>query len=873
MALRRKPRTLAEQLARDLGATAELARSAIRTLYAALTAPAERPLEAALESWRSVLAGTCGSDPAQPSPGIAALAESYRLPTKRCRPAELLFAVQTYYALAIKLLVGHAVAFVGGPPTPAEAVGRVGNLQRLHPVMEQLEADGLHLGLSPWRREGRQSDPFSWHLSAWSDDWADCLRRLAACIAGYDPAALCRDAAAGRDLFQGLYQTVFPARFRHAAGEYYTPSWLAAEMLDEVGYLGQPGRRLLDPACGSGTFLIRAISRLRARAEGLAENEADRGGLLEQVLASVVGFDRNPLAVMTARANYIIALGDLLRSARRLQVPVYLRDSILGAGGREEVDAARFDYVVGNPPWIAWENLPAAYREATKPLWQHYGLFSLSGTEARHGGGKKDLAMLMTYVAADRYLADSGRLAMIVTQTLFQTKGAGDGFRRFRLGSEGPWLKVLRVNDLVEVRPFPAAANWTATILLEKGSPTSYPVPYVRWLPAPPSKPGAVPSRSVGMSSDLGGMPSRSVGMSSGLGGMSSRSVGMSTDLHRDTSDATPPKPLRQERYNAHPIDPNRPTSPWFLWPEGWSHSGAALVGPSDYRAHLGANSGGANGVYWITLLDRGPAAITQCPSGCVWVRNLAGKGSRSVPTVEHPVEAELVYPLLRWGDVARYRAVPRAHVLLAQDIENRRGIEEATMRRRYPQAYAYLERFRDALTGRAAYRRYQSRAAFYSMYDVGPYTVAPTKVVWRRMDRRVSAAVVEPVADRRLGPRPVIPQETCVLIAADSPAEAHYLCAVLNSSVVGFLVESHSVRGGKGFGTPSMLDFLRLARFDPQDRTHAALGSLSQAAHCLAARGEDCSGTQERIDDLAARLYGLDRHQRALIGRSTGGS
>ena len=58
---------------------------------------------------------------------------------------------------------------------------------------------------------------------------------------------------------------------------------------------------------------------------------------------------------------------------------------------------------------------------------------------------------------------------MVVTQTLFQTKGAGDGFRRFRLGQNGDWLRVLRVDDLAALKPFPGAANRTSTIVLEKG--------------------------------------------------------------------------------------------------------------------------------------------------------------------------------------------------------------------------------------------------------------------------------------------------------------------------------------------------------------------------------------------------------------------
>ena len=154
-------------------------------------------------------------------------------------------------------------------------------------------------------------------------------------------------------------------------------------------------------------------------------------------LSPVSGFDLNPLAVMTARANYLIAMADLLPRTGRVEVPVYLCDSILGSGAAETC-GAEFDYVVGNPPWIAWDNLPDEDRQATKPLWERYGLFSLSGRDARHGGGKKDLSMLMLYAAADRYLKPGGRLGMVITQTLFQTKGAGDGFRRFRLGAGRP---------------------------------------------------------------------------------------------------------------------------------------------------------------------------------------------------------------------------------------------------------------------------------------------------------------------------------------------------------------------------------------------------------------------------------------------------
>jgi hypothetical protein len=42
----------------------------------------------------------------------------------------------------------------------------------------------------------------------------------------------------------------------------------------------------------------------------------------------------------------------------------------------------RVDYVAGNPPWVAWNNLPAEYRDESKPIWKTYGFFTQKGYRA-----------------------------------------------------------------------------------------------------------------------------------------------------------------------------------------------------------------------------------------------------------------------------------------------------------------------------------------------------------------------------------------------------------------------------------------------------------------------------------------------------------
>jgi hypothetical protein len=546
---------------------------------------------------------------------------------------------------------------------------------------------------------------------------------------------------------------------------------------------------LLDPACGSGTFLMAAIRRIRTLPSPALP-------LLDRILKSVVGIDLNPLAVMAARTNYLIAIYDLLSSKDELiEIPVSLGDSILSDCGHSD-----FDYIAGNPPWIAWDNLPDDYREATKPLWEKYGLFSLSGNAARHGGGKKDLSMLMLYAAADRYLKPGGRLGFVITQTLFQTKGAGDGFRRFRLGENGDLLKVFRVDDLTAIKPFEDAANWTSTIVLEKGAATVYPVAYVRW--------------DVGQVSNLSSEKR-------GADCQSAQDARLVTNL---------PHEERFQKYpcTASPIDPRRPTSPWLIQPAGQTNIGCFFLtaSPSDYKAHLGANSGGANGVYWVEVLG--------AAEGGVRIRNVIEKCKKPVERVECVIEPDLLYPILRWSDLARYSPLPRYHLLLVQNCQRRVGLEESLLKSQFPLTYAYLRQFETLLTARAAYRRYQTGQPFYSMYNVGPYTTAEHKVVWRRMDKRLTAAVAETIDHPLIGRRPIVPQETCVLIACHSAEESHYLCAMLNSEPAGRLLESHSVRQGKGFGTPSILDYLPIRRFDEECPLHQKLAGLSHEAHQL---------------------------------------
>jgi adenine-specific DNA-methyltransferase len=73
---------------------------------------------------------------------------------------------------------------------------------------------------------------------------------------------------------------------------------------------------------------------------------------------------------------------------------------------------------------------------------------------------------------------------------------------------------------------------------------------------------------------------------------------------------------------------------------------------------------------------------------------------------------------------------------------------------------------------------------AFYSVYNVSTHTFSGYKVMWRQMTPLITAAVIGPQNDCHLGVVPAVAQHVVSIIATGTADEAHYICAMLNSSV-----------------------------------------------------------------------------------------
>ncbi len=179
-------------------------------------------------------------------------------------------------------------------------------------------------------------------------------------------------------------------------GQIYTPAPIVNKILDEVGLTSPDflGKSVLDPACGDGRFLREVVRRiLRYSPEGtLAEN-----------LQNVQGWDIDPQALALCRKVLDEEIG---ATGLRIDWNLQQQDAL------HQLDSGqRFDFIVGNPPYIRIQHLPESQR---RYLQEHY-LFCRSGSTD-------------TYVAffelADRLLAETGVCGYITPNSYFFSETA-----------------------------------------------------------------------------------------------------------------------------------------------------------------------------------------------------------------------------------------------------------------------------------------------------------------------------------------------------------------------------------------------------------------------------------------------------------------
>ena len=293
----------------------------------------------------------------------------------------------------------------------------------------------------------------------------------------------------GRDILGKLYEKYLPKEERKALGEFYTPDEVIEYILDGVKYTSKDElfeKDLIDPACGSGGFLVKAMNRYiekyvyklgKSNRNGLTPQQSKE--ILESVINHIYGLDINPFACHIAEMNLLFQIIDLFELVRRkdpdyklprfkiyqtdsLKLPSAQKELVAFSSGKlesyakehEEVDAIKnkeFDFVVGNPPYVRVQFLPLQ----TITYWkEHY--------KVAH---KRVDIYVPFYERGIRFLKDGGKLGYI-TSDQYLVREYGQELRRYLLEN----MNILQIIDFKDVEVFQDITIYTLVFLAEKSN-------------------------------------------------------------------------------------------------------------------------------------------------------------------------------------------------------------------------------------------------------------------------------------------------------------------------------------------------------------------------------------------------------------------
>lgn len=819
-----------------------------------------------------------------------------------------LFALQTFFNMFLKLLIYSFLAQLVSPTFKPESLTKT--------QIDKLFDGELN------KYESLVNNFFESHFMEWftytcSENKFDTMvvNNILDVVNQFDLSTYILKPEEIQDILQEVYMELIPAEMRHLMGEYFSPDWIVEHALDLVGYEGDIEKTLIDPTAGSGTFLTHAIKRIASKADGkLSRDDIDK------ITHNVIGFDINPISVVSAKANYILAVFSSCDDAvfenfaDPIDVPIYIADSILSPVVYTEeneltlsidtsvgkfqipkfenysfaseflkilskniddkcdfevfwnivenrfVDAQykavvaelfdrlytlhragndsfwpiilrnsfapilignKFDFVIGNPPWIAWKSMSKSYREGTLEIWKSYGIFEKNAYDKKTT--HDDFGMAVTYVAVDKYLKDNGNMVFLLPASFLKSTKGGEGFRKLsitRLGQNVPF-KIDAVDDFSNVKLFTIP---TVAIKITKGVEMQYPMnAYKVW-------------KQVGKKSPI--------------------------DSHAKWHEVE--QKLCFEILSAQPVDGNDKQSSWLTLPDmEFANKVLDSSKPRYYSGRKGIEPAGAKGVYLLKKPIRsrdGLMLIENC------IERQRRKDFLKKGVHKEKVEETYIFPMLGGRNIAKWQVKSNEYILVPHTAKYKYGIPVRELAKTAPKTSDWLNFYHDELlASRIQNGKFfnANTQPYYRLDNVGEYTYAPYKVLWKEQTGSMSAVVVGsylesiPDADNTLfsEDKTIVVDSKVLMLGLDNSDEAYYVCGIINAKDIVEVIDGYAISTNRGV---DVLKYLAISKYETTNKTHQTISNLSRQIHSKFKTKDldDVAELEDQLNNVVRALF-----------------
>ena len=871
-----------DDLLRVLSPESEICRSHVKTLLEVFEESKDIPfVSECFDLWKRVY-GAAANLTQDVVKAVKKYAKDQGIELKtRAQVEEFLFVVETYLSIFMKMLVA-AVAVKRGLVPFSEL------MELLSPPLEAFEklADRV-----PFLKGAFEHDAFSWFVDVAKRD-RRAARRVEEILGGIaltiDKIELERVRV---DLLRRAYQRFFDPATRRALGEFYTNERIVNQVLDAVDYRGEHvlDKVLLDPACGSGTFLIVAIGRFieAGKRKGLTNVE-----LLERITKQIIGIDIHPFAVAMARVNYLLAVSELIDpSVRRvlgeLKIPIYWTDSLASFSRRSEptglpvveVDVAPLGrFLLPEPEAIGWDPLFDAVRRAVDGRWSEERFLQEFSPDLRLKYEHTLASLLRMFKERAEEGRDSRWLSTLRNVAIVDLlKGRCD----FVVGNP-PWVRIHNVDEQLRRRIgdrfefYGRGAGWNPSLRKTKvpfREQVDYSMAFVEaglgYLKEG-GRLGFVITSNVVRSLYGGKMRSKLLNETTLLSiidyslsrvqlfeGAQNAPLIFALEKRRPTEGHRVKVEMvnrLEERLSWEieqeelPLYRGDPASPWLMAPPKVVLAMRKMqkAGPrlgDAFSVNMGIKTA-ANNIFFVRRFE-----AIDVPN----VFLVTTEGGEKVR-----IEKELLRPLVRGKDVDAWRYRVEDYIIWTHDDAEGRVRERLPP---YADEYFQDENVRRRLLRRDDYRRGQPPWIIFRVTQ----DKLRDKVAWQDIEKTIKAVYLpSEVIDKVLGRKKLIVDSTVYFIAVEDRKLAYALTALLNSTPVRTYAATYAMRTGavychyKGWymgviPIPASMHALE----------YEGLIQLSRRLHEVA--GEDAEALS-RLDRVVARLYGLSNEELEIM-------
>ena len=589
------------------------------------------------------------------------------------------------------------------------------------------------------------------------------------------------------DYIKQIYENLVPNSIRHSMGEFYTPDWLSKIILKDFlnNHHELEKKYFLDPTCGAGTFLFNLVHEFK-----------NKGVLLDKIC----GFDINPLAILSAKTNYILLI-DNNKKKEEIILPFFNLDltkhpDFFGKNSNnkfepreikkrykaflktqnqpEKVDEnflnlKSFDYIVGNPPMVNWEYLSDTFKNKTKQIWQNYKLFDYKGLKSIFI--KEDISSLITYISADKYLKTNGHLSFILKESLIKSPKQAAGFRKFQFTSQNKtvYLNPYKINDFTNIKTFEKVAVKIISLNIQKNSLIKFPI-------------------------------------------------------NCDVWEKNKSNDYKIYEKIALPIIKNNPSSNWLTINKELEKDIYKFLGKCSYKARTGVFSGGANAIFHLDIIAG--------KKNLILVKNINDRAKNKVKEVNKYIEKDWVYPLIRGRDLMQWKYQTSSYVLLTHTEQSKMYPIEYNELKKFSQTKKYIDFFKKDLKlrkGFTSFDKHIHEKYFYAMQRIGDYTFSEYKVAWKYIASEFTTCVISNKKDDYLGEKIIIPNEKIIFIPFNNKSEAFFVCGFLSSSIIRTLINSFISRIQI---SPSTIENINIPKFNINNKDHLKISNLCESGH-----------------------------------------